>query len=145
MIEPYEAAIVDECLAQLTALLSKKGLTLEQRVGYKAGKLPGGRNWCQLVDGDVALRVQFPNRHGQLKTWKVFARFDAKQAPSEPWDRPQEYERVKAQWMPAGPDVWGIAYDDIKGWAEQFICAQLLQRLVADLEISFKYARRHYK
>lgn len=134
---------VDACLARLPQLLANRGLTLEQRVGYKAGKLPSGRNWCQLVDGDVPLRVSFPNREGKMKTWKLFARFA--QALGSPWDRPEPYERKKAQWMPAGDDVWGIAYEDLMVWASQVTCDVALQRLVNDLLASFHYSCVRYK
>ncbi len=140
-----DVAIIDDCLALLPGLLLGIGLPLEQRQGYKAGKISGRRNWCQLVDGDVPLRIRFPNSRGQTKTWKLFARFKESAAPSSPWDRPQRYERKKAQWMLAGDDVWGIAYDDIRRWAEQKTSAELLQRLVGDFQISFDYSRRRYR
>jgi hypothetical protein len=118
---------------------------LEQRKGYKAGKLSPRRNWCQLVGGRVPLRVRFPNSQGQVKTWKLFARFNTGEAPSWPWDQPEPYERKKAQWMLAGDDVWGIAYEDIREWAKQMTCKQLLEHLVGDLQVSFDYSRQCYR
>jgi len=140
-----DAAIIDEALAQLPQLFLKEGLELIQRQGYKAGRLLTNRNWCEFIDGDVHLPIQFPNKQGQLKTWKLFARFDNEQPLSAPWDQPEKYERKKAQWMLAGDDVWGIAYEGIRDLAHQVPYEQILQRLVKDLAASFDYSRRHYK
>ena len=137
-------AIVDECLAQLPALLLERRITLKQKHGYKAGKLSRTRNWCQLVNGDVALRVHFPNNRGQVKTWKLFARFDAAQSPRSPWDKPEQYQRKKAQWMISGDDVWGVAYEDIKEYATRHTDRQLPERLADDLVASFTYSRQRY-
>ena len=139
-----DAAIIDDCLAELPILLSKRGLELKQKRGYKAGKLSRTRNWCQFIDGDVPIPVTFPNSQGRVKTWKLFARFGSNEPPSWPWDRPERYERKKAQWMPAGDDVWGIAYEDIRDWAKSATDRQLLERLVSDLLVSFDYSRQRY-
>ena len=140
IIEQDDAEIMDECLAGLPQLLENRGLTLEQRVGFKAGKLSPRHNWCQLVDGDVPIPVRFPNREGKMKTWKLFARFGSDQSLGFPWDRPEPYEYKKAQWMPAGNDVWGIAYEDLKEWASQVTCDEVLQRIANDLLASFHYS-----
>jgi len=145
MIENDDTAMIDKYLMPLPELLLRRGITLKQKHGYKAGKLYAKRNWCQLVDGDVQLPVYFPNSQGQVKTWKLFARFDVDQPPLWPWDKPECYERRKAQWMPAGGDVWGMSYEEIKGWASQATSQQILHRLVNDLQVSFDYSVRRYK
>jgi len=147
MIKDSNTLIIDETLAELPELLAREGMTFVQKTGYKAGKLrPKGRfsNWCQLVDGDVTLNASFPNRQGQEKAWKLFARFDATKGPSQPWDQPERYERRKAQWMLGGDDVWGIAYEDIKELANKTSSRKFLQRLVSDLKTSFQYSQEHY-
>jgi len=144
MIEQDDAAIIDECVAILPELLLSRRILLRQKYGYKAGKLSAKRNWCQLVDGDVRLPVCFPNSQGQVKTWKLFARFDADKPPLWPWDRPECYEHKKARWMISGDDVWGVAYEDIKEWATHTTSSQLLERLTSDLQVSFNYSRRRY-
>lgn len=144
MLQREDAAIIDECLASLPGLLLNEGITLKQKLGYKAGKLHRSRNWCQFVDGDVQIRVCFPNSQGEVKTWKLFARFDTIQPPSWPWDKPERYEYKKAQWMIAGDDVWGVAYEDIKEWAKSASDKQLLARLADDLQVSLTYSRQRY-
>jgi hypothetical protein len=136
---------IDECLSALPSLLlAKIGLSCHQRIGYKCWKIPGrNRNWCQLVDGDVRLRTHFPNLRGGTKSWKLFARFGSAWMPQVPWDEPEVYERPKAYWMPAGDDVWGIAYEDLREYT-RITCPQLLERLVEDLKISFEYSLQHY-
>jgi len=122
-------------------------MTLVQRKGYKAGKLrPKGRfsNWCQLIDGNLALNTSFPNSQGEEKAWKLFARFDVAEGLSQPWDRPERYNRKKAQWMLGGGDVCGIAYEDIKDLASRTTSQQFLQRLLADLKASFRYSQQRY-
>lgn len=144
MLEQEDAAIIDECLASLPGLLLNRGITLKQKYGYKAGKLYRTRNWCQFVDGDVQIPVRFPNSQGKVKTWKLFARFNAAQPPLWPWDKPERYQYKKAQWMISGEDVWGVAYEDIKEWAKRITSGQLLERLVNDLQVSFDYSRQRY-
>ena len=147
MIDDDDALIIEETLAELPKLLAGKGMIFVQKEGYKAGKLkPKGRfsDWCQLVDGTLALNVRFPNRHGQVKTWKLFARFDAAKAQSKPWDRPERYRRKEAQWMLGGDDVWGISYEDIKELANKTTSQQFLQSLLADLKASFQYSQQRY-
>ncbi len=110
-----KAAAMDRLLAQLPALLSKRGLVLKQKHGYKAGKLSAIRNWCQFVDGDTRPSVCLPNSKGEVKTWKLFARFDSREPPLSPWDQPDLRERSGAWWVISGDDVWGIAYEDVGG------------------------------
>ena len=147
-IEPGDAALIDEGLAGLPELAHKRGMTFEQRVGYKAGKVSAKRNWCMFVDGNVKLPIQYPNRQGDPRTWKLQARFNPEHPPRDLWDRPEKYEYRKAQWGLASKkvdDVWGISYEDIKAWAAKFTSQQFLERLVGDLEVSFNYSRRRYK
>lgn len=147
MIKDDDTLIIDETLVELSELLAREGMTLVQKKGYKAGKLkPRGRfsNWCQLVDGNLALNISFPNSQGQEKAWKLFARFDVAKGPSQPWDRPERYKRKKAQWMLGGDDVWGIAYEDIKELANKTTSQQFLQSLLADLKASFQYSQQRY-
>ena len=147
MIEDNDAHIIDETFVELPKLLAREGMIFVQRVGYKAGKLkPKGSfsNWCQLVDECHIINVRFPNSSGQEKTWKLFARFDANMAPPKPWERPERYRRKKAQWMLGGDDVWGIAYEDIKELVKETSSQQLVQRLLADLKISFQYSEKRY-
>lgn len=144
MITEDMASSVDKSLAELPHLLSREGLILKQKMGYKAGKLLSKRNWCQFVDGDVQIRIQFPNAEGKLKTWKLFARFNNLQPPSQPWDKPERYEYKKAQWMIAGNDVWGITYDDLMEWLNKTTAVAVLERLVKDLQTSFVYSRYRY-
>lgn len=136
---------IDECLFELPSLLlANIGISYHQRVGYKCWKIPGhNRNWCQLVDGDMRLPTQFPNVRGDKKAWKLFARFGNAWIPQAPWDKPEVYQRVKAYWMPAGDDVWGTAYEDLREYT-RVACPQLLQRLVEDLKTSFKYSLQRY-
>lgn len=144
MIEKDDAVIIDECLALLPGLLLNSGITLKQKCGYKAGKLSRTRNWCQLVDGDVQLQICFPNSQGQVKTWKLFARFDSRQPPLWLWDKPERYERKKEQWTISGGDVWGVAYEDIRACSKGMTSSQLLERLAGDLQVSFDYSRHRY-
>ncbi len=140
---PKQAAM-DRLLAQLPVLLSEKGLVLKQKHGYKAGKLSAIRSWCQFVDGEVRPGVCLPNRKGQVKTWKLFARFDSREPPLSPWDQPDLRESSGAWWVISGDDVWGIAYEDVNEWAKGLTLRQLLERLASDLQVSFNYSRRHY-
>lgn len=140
MIDESDAAIIDEALAKLPQLLKGKGFTFVQRKGYKAFKAfpHSRRNWCQFNDGDVALRIRFPNREGKQKTWKLFARFDPSDPPPKPWDQPEKYQRKKAQWMLGGNDAWGVAYEDIKECAVRLTSEQIIQSLAKDLARSFQ-------
>jgi hypothetical protein len=147
MIEDDDIQIIDETLAELPKLLTCEGMTFWQQKGYKAGKLkPKGRfsNWCQLIDGNLLLNIRFPNSEGQMKAWKLFARFNADKPPPQYWDRPARYKRTNAQWMLGGDNVWGIAYEDIKELAKENTSEQLLQSLSADLKISFLYSQQKY-
>src|SRR6266545_6503245 len=76
----------------------------------RAGKCQGERGTgCSGMMGKTPVRIRFPNSQGDLRTWKLFARFA--EAPSSPWDKPESYEYRKAQWMLAGADVWGCSYE----------------------------------
>lgn len=116
----------------------------EQHIGYKSWKVPRlGRatNWLQWNDGDARLRICFPNQDDAQRTWKLFARFGAPPM-SGLWDRPQRYERAKAQWMPAGADVWGCSYEDLNRNVD--CLSDVARRLLLDLELSYRYALSHY-
>jgi len=134
---------VDQRLAVIPKLLKERGIALHQRRGYKAGKVDN-RNWCQFNDGDIQLNIQFPNKEGKKKRWKLFARFSHHEPPGELWDRPEEYQREKAQWMPAGKDVWGIAYEDILDSIERktHTWESIIDLIVSDLQKSLQYFRR---
>jgi len=135
---------IDNLLIELTTLLAKVGLVLKQKVGYKAGKLSRTRNWCQLVDGDVSIRTRFPSIEGKVNVWKLFARFNTSQPPMWPWDKPERYERKKAQWMISGEDVWGVSYETMQEWLRTATGRQLIEQLVKDLRISYVYAYNRY-
>jgi len=144
MLTGDEASAIDRSLSELPSLLLQAGLTLKQKFGYKAGKLSRTRNWCQFVDGDVKIRVCFPNTRGEVKTWKLFARFGNVRPPSRPWDKPERYERKKAQWMIAGDDVWRVSYEDLRDWLNTTRDAIILERLTKDLQTSFTYSQQRY-
>ena len=144
MLTESERKAVDDCLTELPCLLLSAQLPLTQKLGYRAGKLSRTRNWCQFVDGDVQIPVCFPNSRGEVKTWKLFARFDNVQPPSWPWDKPERYERKKAQWMISGDDVWGLSYEDVRDWLRTPARLRILQRLIKDLQSSFAYSRQRY-
>src|SRR5688500_4398004 len=134
---------VDSALARIPDWL-RTAIPFEQHVGYKSWKVPRrGRptNWLQWNDGDVRLRICFPNQQGARRTWKLFARFEAP-PPSGIWDRPQRYERAKAQWMPAGRDVWGCSYEDLSASLSRL--SDIGRALVSDLELSNQYALSRY-
>jgi hypothetical protein len=144
MLTEIQASIIDNFLAGIPCLLSQAGLTFKQKVGYKAGKLSRTRNWCQIVDGDLQIPICFPNTRGELKMWKLFARFDSTQPPSWPWDKPERYERKKAQWMIAGDDVWGVSYEDIRDRPNKTTATDIIKHLSEDLQTSFAYSRQRY-
>lgn len=139
-----DAAVVDDTLAELPALLLKERIAYKQKHGYKAGKLSASRNWCHIVDGDMQPKICIPNTHGQLKTWKLLARFDTKQPPPWPWDRPQRCEGQKPQGMISGNDVWGVSYKDIRDWLRTATSQQVVERLSKNLQTSFTYSRQRY-
>ena len=145
MMEQDDAVVIDESFRPLLEMLLSRGITLKQKHGYKAGKLTATRNWCQFMDADMHPRVCFPNSQGQVKTWKLFARFDASQPPSWPWDRPSRCGPRKAPGMISGDDVWGLAYKDIAKWTKSVTSRQLLERMTSDLQISFNYSLRRYR
>lgn len=144
MIKEDDAAIIDEGLAGLPELLSSKGFTFVQRKGYKAFWHLGVK-WCQFNDGNVPIKIRFPDTIGETKTWKLFARFDHSEPPSRPWSQPERYQYKKAQWMMGGDDVWGVTYEDIKEWAGQASSKQVTESIATELEHSFRYMVRHYE
>lgn len=140
----FGLADIDAALAGLPDAFTHL-VAYEQRLGYKSWKIPRqGRpmNWLQWNDGDIALRIRFPNTAGEPRTWKLFARFGNDFSPSGPWERPQPYERRRAQWMPAGPDVWGCSYEALAdSLARGVELAAVLRR---DLEQSYRYSVSQY-
>jgi hypothetical protein len=144
MLTQDDVTAVDDSLADLPALLLKGRLALKQKRGYKAGKLSASRNWCHIVGGDTQPRICTHNVRGQLKTWKLFARFNTGQPPPWPWDKPQRREVKRPQGMISGDDVWGVSYEDIRDWSRTATGRQVIERLAADLGTSFSYSRQHY-
>lgn len=123
------------------------GLPFDQRVGYKSWKVPrkGKRvNWMQWNDGDPAIRIAFPNRRGELRTWKMFARFPDDFEPRGPWERPEPYDRAKDQYMPAGrhQDAWGCTYESLRPYLSKL--RELEEALLADLTVSYRYSVGRY-
>lgn len=138
-----DVTAIDDALTEVATLLVRERLALKQKRGYKAGKLSASRNWCHIVDGDIHA-ICTHNARGQLKTWKLFARFDTNQSPPWPWDKPQQHKDKRPQGMISGDDVWGVSYDDIRNWLRIASSQQVIQRLAKDLQTSFDYSRRHY-
>jgi len=144
MITRDDALAIDESFGRLPEMLVGRGITLKQKRGYKAGKLTATRNWCHLVDRDMP-RVCLPNSQGQLKTWKLFARFDATQPPSWPWDRPSRSETRKVPGVISGDDVWGLAYEDVEEWVKATPYSEILEPIADALQTSFDYSVRRYR
>ena len=144
MLTRADASTIDDFLAELPALLLKGRLVLKQKRGYKAGKLSASRNWCHIVDGDMHPRICTHNTNGDLKTWKLLARFDVSQHPPWPWDKPQQCEGERPQGMISGDDVWGVSYEDLQHWLRTAKGRQVVERLASDLQTSFRYSREHY-
>ena len=136
-------ANIDDCLDILFPILMEKGITLKQKCGYRAGKLSACRNWCYIEGGDTKRRKCLSNK-GQVKTWKLFARFDIKQPPLWPWEKLERYEGKSVQWAISGDDVWGIAYEDLEIWTRDIDNEQILKRLTVDLQTSFNYSFQRY-
>lgn len=136
--------VIDDALAHFPEALTAIA-PFERRLGYKAWKVPRRgqtTNWLQWNDGSTRLRITFPNSEGKVRTWKLFARFGSEPRWSGLWDKPEEYERKKAQWMPAGPDVWGCSYEALR---ERLGRLQELEELLkADLELSYRYSVHRY-
>jgi hypothetical protein len=130
---------IDDALAALPDALATIA-PYEQHVGYKAWKAPGKRraNWMQWNDGDVPLRINFPNQAGEMRTWKVFARFASGARIRGPWERPGEYERSRAQWMLSGSDVWGVTYESLGAYLARL--PELEELLREDVAEAFRYA-----
>ena len=139
-----DATTVDDSIAELPDLLVKGRLMLKQKRGYKAGKLSACRNWCHIADRDMHPRICTHGARGQLKAWKLFARFDTNQPPQWPWDKPQQCEGKKPQGMISGHDVWGVSYEDIRDWLRTATSGQIVERLAKDLRNSFDYSLQRY-
>jgi hypothetical protein len=134
---------VDDALATLPETFARIA-PYEQHVGYKSWKVPGRRraNWLQWNDGDVPLRINFPDRAGHMRTWKLFARFADGTHPRGPWERPEQYLRNKAQWMLAGTDVWGLTYESLRVYLGRL--PELEELLRAEVEDSYRHSVRRY-
>jgi hypothetical protein len=140
-----DALAVDESIHPLLEMLASRGIALKQKRGYKAGKLTATRNWCQFMDADMHPRVWLPNSQGQLKTWKLFARFDASQPPSWPWDRPSRSEPKTMPGMISGDDVWGLTYEDVEEWMKTTTHREILKSIADALQTSFNYSVHRYR
>jgi len=134
---------VDNALAKFPEALRGMGVTLEQHDGYKCSKVTTRRNWMQWNDGTRPLRIRFCNDQGKMRTWKLFARFGNEPQPSSPWEKPKEYTRQKAQWMPSGSDVWGCSYQALQVYLNESP-KQLVKLLKKDLVRSHKYSSKQY-
>jgi hypothetical protein len=134
---------VDHLLAQFPEALIEDIGPYERRVGYKCWKVPGqARNWLQWNNGDTPLPIRFENSQGEVRTWKLFARFGGGPQPRGPWDKPEEYEREKDQWMLAGPDVWGCSYEGLREYLDSL---QALEELLKEsLKLSHRYSIQRY-
>ena len=109
--------VVDDALADVPQLFSEFA-GFEQKLGYKAWKIPGRRNnWIQWNDGDRTLPIRFDNIDGVIRTWKVFVRFPA--APAALWERPAPHDR-DFKFMISGLDVWGCTYEALSGFEGRF-------------------------
>ena len=136
-------AQVDDALATFPETFAKIA-PYEQHVGYKSWKVPGRRaNWLQWNDGDVALRINFPDRAGHMRTWKLFARFADGSHPRGPWGRPEQYVRKRAQWMLAGANVWGLTYESLSAFLDRV--PELEELLRADVADSYRYSVGPYR
>lgn len=112
----------------------------EQRDGYKCWKVPGRRrNWLQWNDGGTRLPIRLENSRGEVRTWKLFARFGKQ--PGAPWDRPWKYERLH-EWMLGGDDVWGCSCEALSAYLGRL--PELEERLRSDLDLSYRYSIERY-
>lgn len=134
---------VDAALAHLPDVLA--GIARhEQHHGYKAWKIPRqGRpmNWLQWNDGTRSMPIRFANSEGELRTWKLFARFAAGTQLRSPWEKPEPWAR-DYKFMPAGSDVWGCAYEGLLPYLDR--TQELAELLREDLELSYRYAIQQY-
>lgn len=115
-----------------------------QHLGYKSWKIPRqGRpmNWLQWNDGGRSLPIRFANSKGEMRTWKLFARFAPETQRRGPWDRPEAWDRDH-KFMPSGPDVWGCSYEDLRIYLAKVRGLEELLR--EDLELSYRYAIQRY-
>jgi len=88
--------------------------------------------------------ISIPNVSGQMRTWKIFARFDTQKAPPRLWDRPQPQGNLKHQGMIAGDDVWGVSYEAMMSWFKTTARQEVIERLAKDLLTSFAYSHQRY-
>jgi len=131
---------IDDPLARFPEALKDIG-PYEQRVGYKCWKVPGRRrNWLQWNDGDTPLPIRFDNRQGEVRTWKLFARFGKQ--PRGLWDKPAEFEHDH-KWMPSGSDVWGCSCEALRDYLNRF--QELEELLKEDLKRSYQYSIQQYR
>lgn len=114
--------------------------------GYKCWKVPGQQrrveNWLQWNDGDKKMRIEFPNGQGEMRRWKLFARFDDEPHPGPLWDRPKPYDVNTDQIMPGGADVWGCSYEALTEHLPRL--QELRETLKGDLVRSCRYALQRY-
>jgi len=144
MLKQEDLVMVDELVIQVVSLLQKGGLALRQKRGYKAGKLSASRNWCHIIDDGIKSMISIPNVSGQMRTWKIFARFDARRVLLQPWERPQPASAKKPQGMMAGEDVWGVSCEAMTGWFQTAAKQEVIERLAKDLLTSFAYSHQRY-
>ena len=144
MLTRRDASAVDDSLVELPALLAIRGLVLKQKDGYKAGKLSASRNWCHIIDADSYPEMRTHNARGQLRTWKLLARFDARHPPAFPWDRLRQCEGKRPPGLICGEDVWGVSCEELRAWSGTAPGRQTAERLASDLLTSFNYSRQRY-
>lgn len=148
---------VDDALAEFPKRLTAHLTGLDgvprriyQRRGYKCWKLPdrtrgmrnGVENWLHWNDGDKPIRIEFTNREGEMRRWKLFARFGDDLHPRAPWDRPEQYDPKKDQYMPDGSDVWGCSYEALREFLPRL--QELEELLEEDLALSYRYSIQRY-
>ncbi len=144
MINPTLIKRVDRCLASLPEKLAQLGISLQQRDGYKAGKLSAKKNWCQLNDEAYNLRRCFiENSRGDFRYRKILAHF-GKSPQSQLWELLKPYTYKEAKWMPTGSDVCGISYERLAEYLQTHNCEKLLRILSKELKDSLNYLKRHY-
>jgi len=143
MLKQEDLVMVDESVIQVVSLLKRGGLMLRQKRGYKAGKLSASRNSCHIIDG-MEPKIIVPDSYGQMRTWKIFARFDAQKLSSRLWDRPPQRGILKPQGMIAGDDVWGVSYEAMMNWFKTTARQEVIERLAKDLLTSFAYSHQRY-
>jgi len=144
MLKPASINKVDRCLARLPEKLAQLRISLQQRKGYKAGKLSAKKNWCQLNDEAYNLRRCFiENRQGVFRYRKILAHF-SRSPKSQLWELLKPYTYKEAKWMPTGSDVYGISYERLAEYLQTHNCEKLLRILSKELKDSLNYSKRHY-